>query len=116
MIMDVLEIIYLFTVLLMGVLFMVIGYAMYRSPPGKINPYLGYRTSRSMKDQASWDLSQKYSGKLMALCGLASLVLGIVVWLLYEITFVVFIVVIVLQTGIILSMIPLVEMKMKRMR
>lgn len=43
---------------------------MLKFPPKKINMLYGYRTTRSMKNQEQWDFSQKYSAKLLMLCGL----------------------------------------------
>lgn len=34
-------------------------------PPAKINNWYGYRTKRSMRDQASWDFANAYSSDLM---------------------------------------------------
>ena len=64
-----------------GPLFLILGLILYRFPPRKINPLFGYRTSRSMRDQASWDLAQVVSsreivkaGIVQSLCGLSGLI------------------------------------------
>jgi len=36
-----------------------------KNPPTEINPGYGYRTSRSMKNQMTWDFAQKYMGKTL---------------------------------------------------
>ena len=40
-----------------GLLFM-------KKPPKKVNGWYGYRTSRSMKNQDTWDFAQRYMGKV----------------------------------------------------
>jgi len=49
---------FLCTVLL-PVMMSVIGLLMKKYPPKKINFFYGYRTSRSMKSQATWDFAHK---------------------------------------------------------
>lgn len=63
-----------------GPLFILLGWIFYRFPIKKINPLIGYRTRRSMKDQASWDVAQKISsqkvikvGVVQTLCAIPSL-------------------------------------------
>jgi len=48
---------------------MITGFVMFKFPPKNINMLYGYRTTRSMKNQEQWDFSQKYSAKLLILCG-----------------------------------------------
>lgn len=57
---------------------------MLRFPPKEINSIYGYRTKASMKNQKSWNFTQKQSSKLMIdiscyqiIFGLASLVLNL---------------------------------------
>lgn len=59
----------LFTSFLSGIIFMITGFVMFKFPPKNINMLYGYRTTRSMKNQEQWDFSQKYSAKLLILCG-----------------------------------------------
>ena len=40
-----------------GLLFM-------KKPPKKVNGWYGYRTSRSMRNQDTWDFAQRYMGKV----------------------------------------------------
>ncbi|WP_055442845.1 SdpI family protein [Lacinutrix himadriensis] len=56
---------------LVGIIFIITGILMQVFPPKKINPLYGYRTRRSMQNQQKWDFSQKYSAKLLAVLGLA---------------------------------------------
>lgn len=60
----------LFPSFLSGIIFIITGFIMLKFPPKKINMLYGYRTNRSMKNQEQWDFSQKYSAKLLMLCGL----------------------------------------------
>lgn len=62
---------------LTGLLFAISGYILYRFPPKKRNWWYGYRTAASQKSQERWDFAQKYSGKLVALWGLALLAVGL---------------------------------------
>lgn len=59
-----------------GIVFSFIGSFMASSPPSEINGLVGYRTKRSMKSQAHWDFSQKYSGTFMGWGGLVMLMLS----------------------------------------
>ena len=40
------------------------GRMMEKKPPQKVNGFYGYRTSRSMKNQDTWDFAQRYMGKV----------------------------------------------------
>ncbi len=64
--------------LLVGSIFMVMGFIMYKFPPKDINALYGYRTSSSMKNKARWDFAQIYSSKLMIYCGVALLLFSMV--------------------------------------
>ena len=35
-----------------------------KKPPGKVNGWVGYRTSRSMRNQDTWDFAHEYCGRL----------------------------------------------------
>lgn len=37
----------------------------YFYPPAKINPLMGYKTARSMKNEENWKFAQNYSSKRM---------------------------------------------------
>jgi len=40
------------------------GWLFIHKPPKKINSIYGYRTSRSMKNEETWEFAHRYSGKL----------------------------------------------------
>ncbi|MCK9322837.1 MAG: SdpI family protein [Lachnospiraceae bacterium] len=63
------SIIYFIIPEMMAVLFVLIGYLMVKTPPGKPNPYIGYRTSSTRKSQDSWDYGQKICGKMFLKVG-----------------------------------------------
>lgn len=65
-----------FTLFLLPVLITVVGLIMFIRPPKKINLIVGYRTSKSMKDQESWDFANKYSGKLLIIFGCILLIIS----------------------------------------
>lgn len=52
-----------------GVVFVLLGAIMYKFPPKTINHFYGYRTTSSMKNQETWDFSQKFSSVLMIKMG-----------------------------------------------
>ena len=49
-----------------------------KNPPKEINMGNGYRTSRSMKNQATWDFAQEYCGRLWTRAGWALVPLAVV--------------------------------------
>lgn len=52
------------TNLVIGPLFFLVSFALYRWPPAKINYFYGYRTPRSMRSQRHWKEANQYSGWL----------------------------------------------------
>ena len=61
-----------------GLIFIVAGVLFYKFPPKKINGFYGYRTTRAMKNQESWDFAQFYSSKQMMLIGLLLTLIGFI--------------------------------------
>ena len=60
-----------------GPLFLIMGLILSRFPPRKINPLFGYRTRRSMRDQASWNFAQVVSSREMVKAGLVQTLCGL---------------------------------------
>lgn len=60
-----------------------IGLLFLKFPPKKINGLYGYRTTRSMKDQASWNYAHHYSGKLSMFYGVGSFVVTGIILILF---------------------------------
>lgn len=42
----------------------VIGNIMYKHPPRNINGWIGYRTTRSMKNEETWQFAHHYCGRI----------------------------------------------------
>ena len=52
-----------------GLILFIISLITIRFPPKKINSTYGYRTKASMRNQQTWEEANRYSSKLMLLCG-----------------------------------------------
>jgi hypothetical protein len=65
-----------------GLVLIVIGIIFKVKAPKKINHLYGYRTKRSMKDQAHWDYAHEYSANLSIYLGLACMAVAPVGWYL----------------------------------
>lgn len=50
--------------LLIPILMIIGGRMMWKHPPKNINGFMGYRTTRSMKNMDTWKFAHDYSGKL----------------------------------------------------
>ena len=64
--------------LLIPAVMLVFGIRFGKNPPKKINSFFGYRTSRSMRNQQTWDCAHRYLGKLWKLLAPMLVVLAIV--------------------------------------
>lgn len=62
-------------------LFLIAGGIFILSPPKKINPYFGFRTSSSMASQDNWNLAHSYSGRLLILTSFVSICICISLYL-----------------------------------
>ena len=60
-----------------GIIFLIMGFIMYKFPPRKINGLYGYRTAKSMGSQERWDFAQTYSAKEMMKSGLIFSIVGL---------------------------------------
>ena len=60
-------------VLLIPVIMLIIGRFFLYRPPRRINHLCGYRTPRSMKNQATWDFAHKTCGRIWFRVGLVLL-------------------------------------------
>ena len=65
-----------------GLVLIVIGIIFKVKAPKKINHLYGYRTRRSMKNQAHWDYAHAYSANLSIYLGLACMAAAPVGWYL----------------------------------
>jgi uncharacterized membrane protein len=60
-----------------AVIFILSGFILKKFPPKKINGFIGYRSTLSMKNQETWDAAQQYGGFTMILFGIIHAVLGV---------------------------------------
>ena len=67
--------------LLVPTLMLYFGWRFLNRPPKKINALYGYRTSRSMKNQQTWDYSHQVCGKLWFRAGAVMLPLSLLAML-----------------------------------
>ena len=44
----------MYTVFLIPILIVVVGFLLFKFPPSKPNWFIGYRTNKSMKDEKAW--------------------------------------------------------------
>lgn len=63
---------------IVGIILTIAGLILKIFPPKKINWIYGYRTSTSMKNQDTWDTANRYSAKLMTICGILLIIIGFV--------------------------------------
>lgn len=68
--------------LLVPALMLYFGWRFLNKPPKKINALYGYRTSRSMKSQQTWDFAHQMCGKLWFRVGAVMLPLSLLAMLL----------------------------------
>ena len=58
------------------------GAYFYRHTPKEINSIFGYRTTRSMKNQDTWDFAHRYCGKVWRILGWLTLLISLIAMLL----------------------------------
>ena len=58
------------------------GYMFIKSPPPEINGVFGYRTRRSMKNEATWAFAHAHCGKVWLITGAVLLVISLIAMLL----------------------------------
>lgn len=89
------------------------------APPKKRNRFFGYRTRSSMESQESWDFAQSYSGKLMLISGVATLlVTALLVFFIpaMRTDYVILIWALCIQGLIVIVLIPLIEKELKKFK
>lgn len=59
----------LMCVMLIPLTMIIFGSRFLKKPPAKINGLYGYRTTKSMKNQETWDFAHRYCGKLWRIMG-----------------------------------------------
>lgn len=97
-----------------GLVFLIAGGWMRLLSPKTINPFVGYRTRRSMASQESWDFAQKYAGGVMTIGGIILLSVSALCFL-GDLSFLVqFILTLSMMVATVLGMLFLTERKLKR--
>ena len=89
------------------------------APPKKRNRFFGYRTRSSMVSQESWDFAQSYSGKIMLISGIATLlVTALLVFLIpaMRTDSIALIWAVCIQGLIVIVFIPLTEKELKKFK
>ena len=62
---------------------LLLGWLLKKFPPKKINHLYGYRTQRSMKNQATWEAANTYSSLVFFKISLYSFLIPVVFYFLY---------------------------------
>jgi uncharacterized membrane protein len=62
---------------------LLLGWFLKKFPPKKINHLYGYRTQRSMKNQATWEAANTYSSLVFFKVSLYSFLIPVVLYFLY---------------------------------
>ncbi len=99
--------------LIPAVLNLIIVGVMIKFPPKKINHTYGYRTKRSMRDQAHWDYANARSEYWFKIVTALMFVAGIAVTFLFELTTAQLIVYI-LWCVLLVAAIPMIENELKK--
>ena len=107
-----------YSILLIPLMIIVVGYLMFKYPPKKINYVIGYRTLKSMKNIDNWNFANKYCGKLLIKMGLIMLLICLVMIILTFMKIIIFtetilLVVIFFQLALLILSIFIVENMLK---
>lgn len=105
--------------LLVPAIMISVGAWMRKHPPEEINWIIGYRSTRSMKNQDTWDFGNRYGGKVVFRAGWFTLIVSVIVMLLTlfrsdGVISTVSLVLIFCQLIPLLSVIPVVERELKK--
>lgn len=73
----------LFVSLSVGVGLALGGLAMLVFPPKRVNPFYGYRTSRSCKNRRNWDFAQRHCARMMIGTGIGSAIVGALAFVVF---------------------------------
>ena len=75
---------YLFTNLLIPIICIIVGVTLVFFTPKKINSFIGYRTTRSMKNNETWKFAQKHSGLIQLILGIILFIITIIIYYYYQ--------------------------------
>ena len=103
----------LLLLLMVPIITLITGYLMYRHTPKSINGLVGYRTSRSMINQDTWNFANKYCALLWIKIGIVSSIVSFLIYILFDVNEIVSIVIVLIQTFLLLLSIIPVEKALK---
>jgi len=72
----------IYTIFIIPFLMILIGVLVFKYPPKKINSFIGYRTSKSMKNQKNWNFANNYAGKLSINIGIIMTFFSIILFII----------------------------------
>ena len=104
----------LLLLLMVPIITLITGYLMYRHTPKSINGLVGYRTSRSMINQDTWNFANKYCASLWIKLGIITTVISFLIYILFDVNEIVSIVIVLIQTFLLLLSIIPVEKALKK--
>lgn len=104
----------LLLLLMVPIITLTAGYMMYRYTPKSINGLVGYRTSRSMINQDTWNFANKYCASLWIKIGIITTVVSSLIYILFDVNEIVSIVIVLIQTFLLLLSIIPVEKALKK--
>lgn len=108
----------IYTIYIVPILIIVIGFLMCKYPPKKPNWFVGYRTRSSMKDKIVWEIANRYCGNIWMKLGSIMLVLSflihVLVWVKQIMFYEMFLsIIIICQVVLLVLTIVIVEGKIK---
>ena len=65
-----------YSILIVPLMLIIVGFVMYKRPPKKINWIIGYRTRKSMRDKKKWKKANQYCGKLWIIIGFLTTIIS----------------------------------------
>lgn len=80
----------IYKIFIVPIITILAGYLMYKHPPKKINPIVGYRTRKSMKNKKNWNKANKYCGIVWIKAGIINLIISTVLCILQLLKIIVF--------------------------
>ena len=108
----------LYTLFIIPMLILLVGYFMYKYPPKKINWFIGYRTRKSMKNEEDWKCANQYCGRIWIITALIMFVLTLILFVMFYLNIIGYTentlaILVLIQVAIIILPIFLVENKLK---
>ena len=72
----------IYTIFIIPITIILIGYLLFKYPPKNINYLIGYRSVKSMKNDKNWKFANQYCGKLLIKTGILMLIITIMLFIL----------------------------------